>query len=861
MRTIFVFIFSLAFTVMYCQTRPNNFTEVLNPNNDNFEVYSQKNGLPRRASLNNLKKFFDQDIYISNDTLYLTGQEENFFTLLLNYRLLNTNADVDTSGIGNNFILKYNTSTENWEVHTDTLLLGTINLQDYGSGDKEAADLGKTSSGYFLEIATDGTLIEKPTSSISVSTTLSGLDDVDTSSLGNNYIVKYNSLSGNWEAEQHNFNSLTDGWADTDQSYISLITQQYNPFNSIVLGHNNHFFKSANGTIAIGNNLGFGGQSSSPGYDNVFIGNYTADTLTGTNGAVHIGYNAGKNTENTSYNTLIGNNAGSSIESNSYNTIVGARSGLYLNSGENNIVLGYNSVTVANSSLIQSLDNSTILGSRSQPKSNGDINSIIIGYQSYGRGSNSTVIGNASIDSAYIYGSFNLPDYGAGNKEASDLNKTSSGYYLEVATDGTVMEKPLSQIGGVSNYSDLGDVDVTGIANNYFSIYNSDSSEWQVRLHDFNSLTDGYNDGSGGISLISKPSYNSNSIIFGRNSFQGASITSSVVMGNNIGIGATTNSSSVLIGHATASLLTGGDLVHVGNGAGYGTTSGNLNVMLGRETGYGNEDGSQNTYLGAYAGYFLNGNNNLLAGVDAGFNAQTLENSVILGKGANAKNNNGDTNEIVIGATATGEGSNTVTIGNDNITATYLKGTTNLKGYGLGNKKSSDLSKTSSGYYLEVATDGTIMEVSPNVSAFQTIGSSNSVDTITTLAKLNSVTLSTENNRSQFNVNVSSLADVRTLSFVIDLTVGTRQTETIIKVDDASNQSNMDMTTLMFPEITVYDLAPTLLDVKQAYNVTETLTNGDLPHNITWNNDGTYNIVFGQGDWGSKSKVLVTIKF
>ena len=52
--------------------RPNTFTEETSPTSSNFEVYSQKNGLPRRASLANLKRFFDQDIYISGDSVCIT---------------------------------------------------------------------------------------------------------------------------------------------------------------------------------------------------------------------------------------------------------------------------------------------------------------------------------------------------------------------------------------------------------------------------------------------------------------------------------------------------------------------------------------------------------------------------------------------------------------------------------------------------------------------------------------------------------------------------------------------------------------------------------------------------------------------
>jgi len=52
--------------------RPNTFTEDTNPTNATFEVYSQKNGLPRRASLDNLKRFFDQRLYLSGDSLCIT---------------------------------------------------------------------------------------------------------------------------------------------------------------------------------------------------------------------------------------------------------------------------------------------------------------------------------------------------------------------------------------------------------------------------------------------------------------------------------------------------------------------------------------------------------------------------------------------------------------------------------------------------------------------------------------------------------------------------------------------------------------------------------------------------------------------
>lgn len=46
-------------------------------------------------------------------------------------------------------------------------------------------------------------------------------------------------------------------------------------------------------------------------------------------------------------------------------------------------------------------------------------------------------------------GSFSQPGYGTGNKEDADLNKTESGYVLVTATDGTWLEKPMKEVGGM----------------------------------------------------------------------------------------------------------------------------------------------------------------------------------------------------------------------------------------------------------------------------------------------------------------------------------------------------------------------------------------------------------------------------
>ena len=117
--------------------------------------------------------------------------------------------------------------------------------------------------------------------------------------------------------------------------------------------------------------------------------------------------------------------------------------------------------------------------------------------------------------------------------------------------------------------------------------------------------------------------------------------------------------------------------VFVGGGGTYNTT-GNSNTANGYVALYANTTGSNNTANGMYA---LNanttGNSNTANGYAAGryitggsTGALTVANSVFDGYQTMAKAD-GDTNEIIVGYTATGQGSNTATIGNASVTDTY----------------------------------------------------------------------------------------------------------------------------------------------------------------------------------------------
>ena len=96
------------------------------------------------------------------------------------------------------------------------------------------------------------------------------------------------------------------------------------------------------------------------------------------------------------------------------------------------------------------------------------------------------------------------------------------------------------------------------------------------------------------------------------------------------------------------------------------------NIAIGRETTRYLENGNHNISMG-YQSFTtaVSGSYNILLGANAADAYVLYEDSVIIGAGAEA-NATGETNQIVIGHDAIGKGSNTVVLGDDNITDIYL---------------------------------------------------------------------------------------------------------------------------------------------------------------------------------------------
>jgi hypothetical protein len=138
---------------------------------------------------------------------------------------------------------------------------------------------------------------------------------------------------------------------------------------------------------------------------------------------------------------------------------------------------------------------------------------------------------------------------------------------------------------------------------------------------------------------------------------------------------------------ALYSTNTGTHNTGLGSTALYANTTGTLNVGIGVHAGCNNQDGSCNTFMGYAAGrYLANGSTNLTS----------PDNSTYIGactRGAAV----GDNNVTVIGHCACACGDNTVSIGNANVTDTYINGCTSVVG---------DISASGNGYFTCVIAGG-----------------------------------------------------------------------------------------------------------------------------------------------------------
>ena len=145
-----------------------------------------------------------------------------------------------------------------------------------------------------------------------------------------------------------------------------------------------------------------------------------------------------------------------------------------------------------------------------------------------------------------------------------------------------------------------------------------------------------------------------------------ASMSQYIISGSsNVGVGyrslraLSSGLSNVAVGNNSLVAISGGSAnVAIGTGALDSLVNSDFNVSLGSSSLGGLVTGERNVAMGSSAG---------------GVNRNSLNDSVFVGHGSSS-NSDGQTNQIVIGATATGNGSNTATLGNNSITELHVGG-------------------------------------------------------------------------------------------------------------------------------------------------------------------------------------------
>jgi hypothetical protein len=154
--------------------------------------------------------------------------------------------------------------------------------------------------------------------------------------------------------------------------------------------------ESVDGSVAIGN---FSLLNNYTGEYNTAIGTYSLYRINSGNRNTAVGYLSVYNSELSNDTSAFGNESLYNLYSGNNNVGIGASSLYYLEFGSDNIGLGWKSLFNLTAG-----DQNIGIGSNTTLDNDLDSNSIVIGYNAVGLGSNTVVLGNASITKTILRG-------------------------------------------------------------------------------------------------------------------------------------------------------------------------------------------------------------------------------------------------------------------------------------------------------------------------------------------------------------------------------------------------------------------------------------------------------------------------
>ena len=349
------------------------------------------------------------------------------------------------------------------------------------------------------------------------------------------------------------------------------------------------------------------------------------------------------------------------------NTIVGeyALNRTSANRGQDNTAIGFKSMGNEGSQSISAGTKNTAVGSWTLITNSGTENSAVgNGAMEQNQGGNYNTAMGARALQTNLTGSNNTAiGYTAGVLTNNLSNATAIGSGAVVAASNTIQ---------------LGNTDVTNV-NTSGSVTANDvkigrgagnvSTNTAVGTNALGSNTSGGNNTAvGNGALQTNATGGTGNTAVGRSALQTASTgVDNTALGYNALLGNTTGSNNVGIGVvAGANTTSGGYNISIGKQALQQNTTGSSNVAVGSGSIDQMTTGSNNAVLGGFAGRYYG------TGMASNYTT-TLNSSILIGYDTRPKLNNGS-NEIVIGTSAIGNGSNTTTIGGASNTDTYLNG-------------------------------------------------------------------------------------------------------------------------------------------------------------------------------------------
>ena len=483
--------------------------------------------------------------------------------------------------------------------------------------------------------------------------------------------------------------------------------------HNIIIGNNILAAEPALGSIA--NNVIIGGQNTchdaSTVVNSIIIGSFCAplvpystdDVLIGTdvfksyNGIsdsnTAIGVGAIKNFTSGINNTAYGFGAllGATSAGNTYgNTAVGVLAMQLMINSSNNVALGHGAGNGwgVDASPNVFADKSIYIGAWARPLNTHSYNEIVIASdegegdtKAIGKGSYTTKIGTSDTSATYLYGDLYVNDVLFTGSGSGDLTEASLGTRfkwtaglldLSIGDYATDAEVAATYATNASVNTALGAYATNASVNTALGAYATNASvnsalgayatNAYVDAQDasiVNTLTTLYlTEAESNAAYV----YKAGDTMTGDLNISGADIiTSNGTRNTKLGVDSLASadgSYNVAIGYRTLA----------------GNAVGTDNTIVGCEAG-NHMSGSFNSALGRYAlGYYAAGNNNIGIGFQAGRYHSAGDNNIFIGYRTQGGNNTTQ-NEIVIGSGLVGKGSNTVNIGNTDVSATYLRGT------------------------------------------------------------------------------------------------------------------------------------------------------------------------------------------